>query len=154
MVQSVQHFEVCKEVEFDAAHRVPNHKSKCRNLHGHRYRVIVHVTGPLSEDGSDEGMVLDFGDIKRALMEKIHDVYDHSLILYDGDPVFADMKFVADTNNWILNEVNYVPTAENMAAAFYYILREELSNPVVGVEVRCVEVYETPTSVAVFPGGF
>lgn len=78
-----------REIQFDAAHRVPNHSSKCRNLHGHRYKVQMSVgCVDLGKEGtSEEGMVLDFGFMKKLLMEEIHNVADHATLLYAKDPV-------------------------------------------------------------------
>ena len=65
-------------VETDTGHRVPNHKSKCRHLHGHRYRFEAEIEGDVvTVTGvSDEGMLMDFSDISRVLMEHVHDVID------------------------------------------------------------------------------
>ena len=67
-------------IETDTGHRVPNHKSKCRNIHGHRYRWEVELEGTTVTDKgtSDEGMLMDFSDVKSILMEYIHDVVDHA----------------------------------------------------------------------------
>ena len=55
-------------MEFDSGHRIPNHKSTCRNLHGHRYAIEVTVTGDIvdQEEVSDFGMVMDFKDAKNS----------------------------------------------------------------------------------------
>ena len=73
---------ITKEIGIDMGHRVPNHKSKCRNPHGHRYTLEVTITAPLidTDGASDEGMIFDFGDIKKHMMEKIHDVLDHGFM--------------------------------------------------------------------------
>jgi 6-pyruvoyltetrahydropterin/6-carboxytetrahydropterin synthase len=57
---------ITSRMEFDAGHRIPNHKSTCRNLHGHRYAIEVSLSGEIiqQEDQSDYGMVLDFKDAK------------------------------------------------------------------------------------------
>ena len=69
-------------VETDTGHRVPNHRSKCRNFHGHRYRWEVELEGDVvDEDGaSEEGMLIDFSDVSRILKEQIHDVLDHAFV--------------------------------------------------------------------------
>lgn len=66
--------EATKTVEWDMGHRVPNHKSKCKNVHGHRYKAEVTVRGEIiPEEGiSDEGMVIDFSDVK-AIVNSICD---------------------------------------------------------------------------------
>ena len=66
---------VFKEFTFEAAHRLPNvaPDHKCARLHGHSFRVIVHVEG---EPGPESGWVLDFADIQRAF-EPLHAQLDH-----------------------------------------------------------------------------
>lgn len=139
-------FAVTKEIQFDAGHRVPMHASKCRNPHGHRYRVVACLTGALQQEGSSTGMVLDFGDIKTALTEKVHDVFDHGFIVKttDDDMVEALNKGKLHLG-WKVIYVPFDPTAENLAKHFYDILDSEL----LGVEY--VEVWETPTSMARYP---
>ncbi|HEY3734578.1 MAG TPA: 6-carboxytetrahydropterin synthase QueD [Streptosporangiaceae bacterium] len=67
--------EVFREFSFEAAHRLPNVPAghKCARLHGHSFRVEVHVTGPVD---AKEGWVLDFADI-RAAFGPLHDQLDH-----------------------------------------------------------------------------
>ena len=67
--------EVFKEFGFEAAHRLPNvgPDHKCARLHGHSFRVSVHVEG---EVGRDSGWVLDFADISGAFAP-LHDELDH-----------------------------------------------------------------------------
>ena len=74
-------------VDTDTGHRIPNHKVKCCNLHGHRYRWEAEVEGDtVTETGvSDEGMVIDFADINRMLTEHVHDVIDHAFVVWEGD---------------------------------------------------------------------
>lgn len=57
--------EIFKEFTFEAAHRLPNvpEGHKCARLHGHSYRVEIHVAGEVPEA---TGWVMDFGDIKEA----------------------------------------------------------------------------------------
>src|SRR5262245_56527683 len=79
----VARYYISKEVQFDAGHRVPNHDSKCRNPHGHRYRVEAWLTGDLvtTPGAPDEGMLMDFGALKKILMREIHDKLDHGFIV-------------------------------------------------------------------------
>ena len=76
---------VIRYVDIDAGHRVARHESKCRHLHGHRYRLTVEVTGPVKNDDSPEhGMVIDFSRVKQALMV-IHDLWDHRFLVGDDE---------------------------------------------------------------------
>ena len=61
-------------IETDTGHRVPNHKSKCRHFHGHRYRWEAEIEGEVVTvaGASDEGMLIDFGDVSAILTEFIH----------------------------------------------------------------------------------
>ena len=74
-------------VETDTGHRVPNHKSKCRHMHGHRYRFEAEIEGDTVQTSgvSDEGMLMDFSDVSSILMEHVHDVIDHAFVVYEGD---------------------------------------------------------------------
>lgn len=140
-------FSVAKEIEFDAGHRVPLHESKCRNPHGHRYKVVAHVRGDLQRKGSATGMVIDFGDIKKFLTERVHDVYDHGFIVHKYDEQMVEAtELWRDTYGWKVIVVDWTPTAEEMAAAIYYDLRDYISG------LYKIDVYETPTSIASFPG--
>ena len=67
--------EIWKEFSFEAAHRLPHVPDghKCARLHGHSFRVEVHVDGPLREP---EGWVMDFADLKAA-WAPLHDALDH-----------------------------------------------------------------------------
>jgi len=67
--------EIWKEFTFEAAHRLPRvpEGHKCARLHGHSFRVAVHVEGPV---GEDSGWVIDFADIKQAF-KPIHEALDH-----------------------------------------------------------------------------
>lgn len=150
---ATEYFSVTKEVEFDMGHRVPNHHSKCRNPHGHRYKVQARVRGPLVNQtgASSEGMVIDFGDIKGALMSRIHDLYDHGFMRFKDDRELDAFAKSAAENGWNFHDVDFIPTAENLAKHFYELISEELLFET-GLSVQYVDVYETPTSVARFPG--
>jgi len=67
--------EIYREFTFEAAHRLPNvpEGHKCARLHGHSYKVEVHVLGPV---GDDTGWVQDFGDLKAAF-RPLEDQLDH-----------------------------------------------------------------------------
>lgn len=138
-------YSVTKEVQFDAGHRVPLHDSKCKNPHGHRYRVEITVEGDLVTTGSSTGMVVDFSHLKALMQTHIHDRYDHSFIAFHFDHV-GQALLDADPEFKVVI-VNFHPTAENLArdiflefdALVYNLWRAKLTK---------VAVWETPTSVA------
>lgn len=135
-------FSISKEIEFDAGHRVPLHASKCKNPHGHRYKVQAFVTGELITEGPESGMVRDFSIIKQLLTERVHDVYDHGFIVHDQDHDLLD-AFDGAFRGWKIIVVPFIPTAECLAKAIYDDLK---ANGLPGLQF--VRVWETPTSSA------
>ena len=65
--------QITTRLEFDAGHRIPDHKSQCRNLHGHRYALEITLSGDIisQEQASENGMVMDFSDVKRIARESV-----------------------------------------------------------------------------------
>ena len=101
-------------VETDTGHRVPNHKSKCRNMHGHRYRWEAELEGDvITERGaSDEGMVMDFSDVSEILTTYIHDIVDHAFIVYEKDDVaISALSHMPDGHRTLV--VPFIPTDSN-----------------------------------------
>jgi 6-pyruvoyltetrahydropterin/6-carboxytetrahydropterin synthase len=156
---------ISKTIEFDAGHRVPFHASKCRSPHGHRYKVAAVCTGLIVEEhgASDDGMVMDFGELKAILMEKVHDALDHGFILCDQDtPMKALCNMIhqeelfgegqsSNSMGWKIVQLPYVPTAENLARWIFEQIDERITQHYRhNLELRYVEVYETPTSVAIY----
>jgi len=78
--------EITTRLEFDAGHRIPDHKSQCRNLHGHRYALEITLSGEIidAEHASENGMVMDFADVKRIARETIVDRWDHAFFGVSG----------------------------------------------------------------------
>jgi 6-pyruvoyltetrahydropterin/6-carboxytetrahydropterin synthase len=135
---------VCtRRLEFDAAHRVMEHESKCRNLHGHRY--VVDVTCAARElDGL--GRVIDFGVIKQVLGGYIDERIDHGTIANCNDLELIDL---CRRNDWRLWVIGFNPTAENIAAVLYATACNVLAD--YPIEVVRLRVYETPNCWAEVP---
>lgn len=142
---------VTKEFAFDAAHRLRHHPGKCKNLHGHTYRVQATLGLPACRLQTCGGMVMDFGVLKQEIMEPILDHFDHAVILELGDPLLEaleglDLKTVT---------MDGPPTAEAMAAFFGKSISTELAGET-DVILCSVKVWETPTSFAEYEpeGGY
>ena len=91
--------ECSKTIEIDAGHRVTNHGGKCRNMHGHRYRIEAFVVldhGGVQSEGSSEGMVVDFGFLKADMTEVIADPCDHAFIAWAYDDEVLKAFFRSD----------------------------------------------------------
>ena len=130
-------------------HRVPNHKSKCRNLHGHRYVIEVGIDDVVrqTKGASDEGMVMDFGDLKEVMMQELDAVFDHGFVVSTDDPEIMFFEKLQREGQKIIT-VNFIPTAENLAKFWYG--RIELPLRAKNIYLAFVKVWETPTSMAMY----
>ena len=107
---------IARKLEFDAGHRIPDHRSQCRNLHGHRYVLEITLAGEVSRESgaSDNGMVMDFADVKALANEHLVSVWDHAFLVYEGDTaVRAFLETMPDHKTVVFDRV---PTVENLAA--------------------------------------
>lgn len=140
-----------REVQFDTAHRVPLHESKCRHLHGHRYRVVAHVAGPIQRTGAATGMVVDFGDLKRWLTEEVHDTLDHGCAFQADDPIALDLVPLLPDSQPVV-WLDGPPTAENLAAWCWTRLDARITSEdtwtQAGLHLTRLDVWETPTCCA------
>ena len=89
---------ITRRLEFDAGHRIPNHNSECRHLHGHRYAIEVTVSGDMvTADGdAEQGMVTDFASVKSLMQQHIVAAWDHAFLAYAKDEVIVDFLHVVD----------------------------------------------------------
>ena len=136
---------ITRKLEFDAGHRIPDHRSQCRNLHGHRYVLEITLQGELveTEGAPDRGMVMDFADVKALAMEHLVNKWDHAFIVYARDEVVRSfLEKMADHKTVVLDRI---PTVENLAAEAFRILSEVYNdNYGVDLKLKRVRLYETP----------
>ena len=139
--------QITTRLEFDSGHRIPNHKSQCRNLHGHRYALEITLSGDIinASSISEDGMVMDFSDVKKIARECVVDVWDHAFFVFKDDKVVLD--FLNTLSNHKTVVFPSVPTAENMAAEAFRILKSQYKD-VYGnhLILERVRLYETPNS--------
>lgn len=134
---------ITKEFEFEMAHALLGYDGPCKNIHGHSYKLKVTVKGKVKNDtsDSDEGMVVDFGVIKKIVKELIVDVYDHSLVLNE--------KMEIDTTQFqFMNKlirVPFQPTCENLLIHYAQLIKAKLPNNLV---LSYLFLRETPSSYA------
>lgn len=131
------HITITRRLEFDAAHRVKLHESKCHNLHGHRYAVEVTVTAPQLDP---LGRVVDFGVIKEKLGHWLDTHWDHQTILWDKDRDLG--KAISAQTEQDIFYLPYNPTAENLALYLYETICSDLFLP--PLKVVRVKIWETP----------
>jgi 6-pyruvoyltetrahydropterin/6-carboxytetrahydropterin synthase len=117
-------------------------------MHGHRYRWEVEIEGDVvAEKGvSEEGMLIDFSDVSKILAEHIHDIVDHSFVVYSGDEVaLKSLAQMGDSHRTVI--VDFIPTAENLAKwAFEQVaphINTSYSNQ---LRLVAMHVRETPKS--------
>lgn len=124
------------EDSFDSAHFLARYNGKCRNIHGHRWRVVIEIAG----ENLDDGMVVDFTAIKAAL-KSLTDNLDHSLVMEKDTLKPQTYECLVDEGFRIMI-MDFRPTAENFAKYFF----DEIKNK--GFNIRAAEVYETPNNCA------
>ena len=135
-------YTVRTEECFDSAHFLAGYDGKCKNIHGHRWRVVLEVSKENLDDG---GMVIDFTDLKHEL-KNFADTLDHAFIIEKGSLRYETHKALLEDDFKIV-EVDYRPTAEKFAKYIF----DEFKNK--GYDVRAVEVYETPKNCARYEEG-
>jgi 6-pyruvoyltetrahydropterin/6-carboxytetrahydropterin synthase len=138
---------ITTRLEFDAGHRIPHHKSQCKNLHGHRYAMEITLSGDIimQENTSENGMVMDFSDVKAIAKSAVVDVWDHAFLVYQHDlEVLNFLKSLPDHKTVIFPTV---PTAENMANEAFRILKNRYQDTYGNhLKLEKVRLYETPNS--------
>ncbi len=125
------------------AHALYGYDGLCKNIHGHSYRLWVTLRGPvLDEPGHEkDGMVLDFGLLKRLVKPHIIDKYDHSFVL-NANSSHANIDLSAFEKVYLLP---YQPTSENLVNDFVSIIKNQLPE---NIELYKVVLSETANSFA------
>jgi 6-pyruvoyltetrahydropterin/6-carboxytetrahydropterin synthase len=147
-VEVIMNHLVTRFIEFDSGHRVPYHQSKCRNPHGHRYKVEATIRGPLVTDlgANDHGMVVDFGALKDLMVQEVANRWDHSMLVWEHDTELLD---ALRGHGWRVVSLPRVPTAENLAYLIFVELDPWVEKVWQGrVTLVEVQVWETPNAVA------
>ena len=140
---------ITRRLEFDSGHRIPNHHGQCRHLHGHRYAIEVTLTGEVADNPGkpDDGMVLDFGDIKLLTKQYVVDLWDHAFLVAKEDK--SVVNFLATLPNHKTVIMDHVPSVENLANAAFSILQPVFSKAFAGrLELSALRIYETPNCCA------
>jgi len=136
---------ITRRLEFDAGHRIPDHKSQCRHLHGHRYAIEITLSGDIIDKAGDaaNGMVMDFSQVKGLAMQHLVDEWDHAFLVFEGDRVVADFLDALPGHKTVV--LDRVPTAENLARLAFDrldgVYRDTYGNH---LRLERVRLYETP----------
>ena len=136
---------ITRKLEFDAGHRIPDHKSQCRNLHGHRYTLEITLVGEVIEEegSSDNGMIMDFFDVKALAKTHLVDVWDHAFLVYAKDT--AVRSFLATIPDHKTVVIDKIPTVENLARTAFDTLRTVYNDRYgTGLRLHKLVLHETP----------
>lgn len=136
---------ITRQLEFDAGHRIPDHHSQCRNLHGHRYTLHITLRGELvqQEGASDNGMLMDFGDVKTLAQRHVVDVWDHAFIVYEKDTLVRSFLDSLPGHKTVV--IDRIPTVENLAQLAFNILQPIYAQQFQRqLALHQITLYETP----------
>lgn len=135
---------VTKIFNFETGHALYGYDGKCRNIHGHSYRLFVTVIGVPIEDNSNVkyGMVIDFGDLKEIVKREIVDVFDHATVFNKNTPHLELAKELQSRGHHIIL-VDYQPTSEKMILDFATKIKLHLPK---NITLHSLKLQETNTS--------
>jgi 6-pyruvoyltetrahydropterin/6-carboxytetrahydropterin synthase len=135
---------ITKLFEFETGHALYGYDGKCRNVHGHSYKLSVTVIGTPISDNTDVkfGMVIDFTDLKRIVKEEIVNKFDHATVFNKNTPhIELAHELEKRGHNVIL--VDYQPTSEMMIIDFAKKIKSNLPS---NVELHSLKLQETGSS--------
>ena len=137
---------ITKRFSFETGHALYGYDGKCRNVHGHSYKLYVTVIGhPISDTTHVKlGMVIDFSDLKVIVKNKIVDVFDHATVFNKNTPHVDLAKELSDRGHNVLL-VDYQPTSEMMIIDFANVIKQELPSH---VKLYSLKLQETDSSYA------
>ncbi|MGB2387115.1 MAG: 6-pyruvoyl trahydropterin synthase family protein [Flavobacteriaceae bacterium] len=140
------HIRITKQFSFETGHALYGYDGKCKNVHGHSYRLDVTVIGSPITDSSNVkyGMVIDFSDLKKIAKEEIVDVFDHATVFNKNTPhVELARELKSRGHNVLL--VDYQPTSEMMVIDFAEKIKSRLPE---NIKLHSLKLQETATSFA------
>lgn len=137
---------ITKQFTFETGHALFGYDGKCKNVHGHSYKLAVTVIGSPIEDTNNVkyGMVIDFGDLKKIVKEEIVDNFDHATVFNKNTPHIELAKELEQRGHHVIL-VEYQPTSENMVIDFANKIKDRLPD---GIELYSLRLQETESSYA------
>ncbi len=137
---------ITKQFDFETGHALYGYDGKCRNVHGHSYKLSVTVIGTPSTDSNDVkfGMVIDFKDLKSIVKEEIVDVFDHATVFNKNTPHVELANELSSRGHSVIL-VDYQPTSEMMLVDFAAKINAKIPKT---VQLYSLRLQETATSYA------
>ncbi|MGC1203605.1 MAG: 6-carboxytetrahydropterin synthase [Flavobacteriaceae bacterium] len=140
------HIRITKQFTFETGHALYGYDGKCKNVHGHSYKLSVTVIGtPITDNTNVKfGMVIDFSDLKKIVKEEIVNVFDHATVFNKNTPHVELAKELKDRGHNVLL-VDYQPTSEMMVIDFSKKIKKRLPSH---ISLHSLKLQETDTSFA------
>lgn len=137
---------ITKEFTFETGHALYGYDGKCRNVHGHSYKLAVTVIGTPIDDSSNvkHGMVIDFTDLKKIVKEEIVDPFDHATVFNKNTPHVELAQELKERGHDVIL-ADYQPTSEMMILDFADKIKNRLPQ---NIQLFSLRLRETETSYA------
>lgn len=137
---------ITKQFSFETGHALYGYDGKCKNVHGHSYKLSVTVIGtPISDSNNVKfGMVIDFSDLKKIVREEIVDIFDHATVFNKNTPHVELANELSNRGHHVIL-VDYQPTSENMVIDFAKKISDRLPND---IQLHSLKLQETESSFA------
>ncbi len=142
----MSNIRITKQFSFETGHALYGYDGKCRNVHGHSYKLSVTVIGsPITDTENVKfGMVIDFSDLKKIVKEEIVNVFDHATVFNKNTPHVELARELEKRGHNVLL-VNYQPTSEMMIIDFAEKIKKHLPK---NINLHSLKLQETDTSYA------
>lgn len=142
----MRNIRITKQFSFETGHALYGYDGKCKNVHGHSYRLDVTVIGQPITDPSNVkfGMVIDFSDLKKIVKEEIVNVFDHATVFNKNTP-HVELAKELETRGHNVLLVDYQPTSEMMVIDFAEKIKQRLPD---AIKLHSLKLQETATSYA------
>jgi len=136
------HLSISRIFTFEMAHVLSNHHGLCKNLHGHSYKLHISLSGKIIDepDAANDGMIMDFGELKEIVNQHILSKFDHTLVVYQKAANAQDLLNLPFERIEVLN---FQPTCENLVLHFVHLLELNLPKRLKLYKLR---LYETANS--------
>lgn len=137
---------ITKQFSFETGHALYGYDGKCKNVHGHSYKLSVTVIGtPILDNKNVKfGMVIDFTDLKTIVKEEIVDNFDHATVFNKNTPHVELAQELSSRGHHVIL-VDYQPTSENMVIDFAKKIQDRLPND---IQLHSLKLQETESSFA------
>ena len=142
----MSNIRITKQFSFETGHALYGYDGKCKNVHGHSYKLSVTVIGEPITDSTNVkfGMVIDFTDLKKIVKEEIVDQFDHATVFNKNTPHIELARELQSRDHHVIL-VEYQPTSENMVIDFAERIKNRLPNQ---IQLHSLKLQETETSFA------